>query len=132
MADNTGNPTSDDEQQTPANTEATSVKRRLRAPETMRERTEKLQNVKDKSGRTAGPVRLFFRGFFWPLRWIGRQISKLGRFKVFRILGLILLPRYIRNSWKELRQVTWPTVKQSIRLTYAVLIFSVSINYLSN
>ncbi|MCA9318876.1 preprotein translocase subunit SecE [Candidatus Saccharibacteria bacterium] len=29
------------------------------------------------------------------------------------------------SSWKELRQVTWPTFKESRRLTSAVIIFSI-------
>lgn len=32
---------------------------------------------------------------------------------------------YFRESWAEIRKVTWPTRKQAIRLTAAVLIFSV-------
>ncbi|HET8670873.1 MAG TPA: preprotein translocase subunit SecE, partial [Candidatus Saccharimonadales bacterium] len=49
---------------------------------------------------------------------------KLGTFKPFRILGLILVPPYFRNSWKELRQVTWPRFKDSLRLTFAVFAFA--------
>jgi len=110
-----------------SNTEATPVKRRLRtAPETMRERTEKLQNQKERDD-SAGPslARSFGWGFTWPIRKIIRAIASLGRFKVFRIIGLIIVPRYIRNSWNELRLVTWPNARQTISLTYAVLIFSV-------
>ncbi|QQS70139.1 preprotein translocase subunit SecE [Candidatus Saccharibacteria bacterium] len=32
---------------------------------------------------------------------------------------------YIRASWKELRGVTWPTFRDSVRLTTAVIIFSI-------
>ncbi len=110
-----------------SSTEATTVKRRLRtAPETMRERTEKLQNQKDKD-QNAGPsvVRTFGWGFLWPIRKLIIAIASLGRFKFFRGVGLVIVPRYLRNSWKELRLVTWPNARQSYRLTYAVLIFSV-------
>jgi len=48
----------------------------------------------------------------------------LGRFKPFRILGYILAPPYFRNAWRELKQVTWPTGKQSRQLTFAVIVFS--------
>ena len=41
-----------------------------------------------------------------------------------RIIGAILLPRYFRNSWKELRQVTWPNGRESRRLTIAVVLFA--------
>ena len=45
-------------------------------------------------------------------------------FKFFRILSLILLPPYIRNSWKELKLVNWPNFKLSRQLTLAVVIFA--------
>ncbi len=45
--------------------------------------------------------------------------------KVFKIIGMILLPIYLRNSWIELKQVTWPNFKLSRQLTVAVIIFAV-------
>jgi preprotein translocase SecE subunit len=44
--------------------------------------------------------------------------------KPVRFIGLIVLPRYIRNSWIELKQVTWPDWKTSRKLTSAVIIFA--------
>lgn len=41
------------------------------------------------------------------------------------ILVRIIVPAYFRNSWRELRMVTWPTWKLSRQLTVAVLIFAV-------
>ena len=35
-----------------------------------------------------------------------------------------LAPRYVRESWAELRQVSWPRFGQAVRLTFAVVIFS--------
>jgi preprotein translocase SecE subunit len=100
-------------------------KRRLRATsETVRERTEKRQ-LKESATKNPGVVRTFFRGFFWPLRALGKQIAKLGRFRIFRWIGYILIPPYVRNSWRELRLVTWPDRKQTFRLTYAVIVFSI-------
>ena len=57
--------------------------------------------------------------------WLGRKLAKVGRLKPFKILGKILWPTYFRNSWKELRQVTWPTRRETWQLTLAVIIFSV-------
>lgn len=34
------------------------------------------------------------------------------------------LSKYFRESWVELQKVTWPSRKQAIKLTAAVLIFS--------
>lgn len=46
---------------------------------------------------------------FWPLK------------KVVGLLG----PVYFVNSWREVRQVTWPTRRETWRLTLAVFVFSV-------
>ncbi len=86
-------------------------------------------------------VRVFFRGFFWPVRMIGKGFAWLAhrpplkqighgfrwffRLKPVRFIGRILGFRYIASSWAELRQVTWPTWRESRRLTGAVVIFSV-------
>lgn len=99
-------------------------------------RIRKAETVRELSAKAASPVeaspsrgRSLWRGFTAPVRWIGRGFAKLGRglgkFKVMRVLGRILLPRYFRNSWKELCQVTWPTFKQSRQLTGAVILFAV-------
>lgn len=48
-----------------------------------------------------------------PMRFIGR------------ILATVLLINYFRQSWKELRQVTWPDRKQTTQLTLAVFAFAI-------
>jgi preprotein translocase SecE subunit len=107
------------------NDEAKRPKRRLRTTtETVRERTEKLQQ-QAAAPKNPSKIRAFFGGFFWPLRALGRWIGKLGRFRVFRWIGYVFLPPYIRNSWRELRLVTWPNRRQTFALVWAVIIFSV-------
>ncbi len=105
------------------------AKRLVKNPETFRERALKatdqsdkprrFRRVKSAGGKLVKPVR--------------RPVGKIVRFKpllplvfVLRMVGKILLPVYIRNSWRELRQVTWPNWRESRRLTYAVLVFSVA------
>lgn len=99
-------------------------------------RIRKAETVRELSAIAVSPVnetpsrgRLLWRGFTAPVRLLGRGFAKLGRvlgkFKVMRVIGRILLPRYFRNSWKELRQVTWPGFKQSRQLTGAVILFAV-------
>ncbi len=107
-------------------------KRIVKNPETFRERAVKASQASDKpsrlsnfrqaSGQVAKPV-------FKP---VGTATGKFIRFKPFRILakplkliGIILLLPYFRNSWIELRQVTWPTLRQSRQLTSAVLVFAI-------
>lgn len=97
-------------------------KRRLvKKAETVREKVEKTN-----ADATREPRRITktTRRIGAPFRAVGRGLAKTGRLKPFRILGLILVPPYFRNSWKELRQVTWPKFKDSLRLTSAVVIFA--------
>ena len=108
------------------------TKRRVRNPETFRERAIKAGEASEKPSRkhrvrgatgsalakAFGPVGRFFGKVFsyQPFRFIG---------KVLRFIGRIIWPRYFRNSWKELRLVTWPNWQKSRQLTFAVLIFAV-------
>ncbi len=50
-----------------------------------------------------------------PNNRLGRFLSKRGR----------LLPKFITESWGELRDVTWPNKKETYRLTVAVFVFSI-------
>lgn len=96
-------------------------KRRLRtAPETVRERATKAQEADAKPKRSRKPSKIFA-----PLRPIGRALRKFGNLKPVRFIGRILLPGYFRNSWHELRLVTWPSRRESRRLTTAVMIFAI-------
>jgi len=86
-------------------------------------------------------VRVFFRGFFWPIRMIGKGLTWLGHrpplkqighgirwffgLSAVRFIGRIVGFSYIRSSWQELKQVTWPTKREGRRLTTAVIIFSI-------
>lgn len=105
------------------NTPQTKPKRRVRKVETVREKTAQAEKTSKP-----GALRLIARGFGAPILWVGRGLGKigqtLGRFRAFRIIGRILWPYYFRNSWKELRQVTWPNGKQSRQLTLAVMVFA--------
>lgn len=101
-------------------------KRRIRpAAETVREKTAKTVAQADKPTKRS----LIWRGFSAPFRLIGRGLSKIGRFlgkyKFFRVIGYIIAPPYLRNSWKELRQVSWPNGKLTRQLTFAVMLFAI-------
>ena len=107
-------------------------KRQVKNPETFRERAIKASEVGDKQSfvpRIAGKIFRFIRAIF---RAIGRFIKKLFSYKltkpigkVFILIGKILFPKYFRESWDELKKVTWPNWTQSRRLTNAVIIFAV-------
>lgn len=112
-------------------------KRLLRAPgETLREKTTKAQEVATQpskirtAGRVLGVFRALFRSIAWlghlpPLKQIGHGLRWFFSLRFMRFLGRILGLTYIRDSWRELKLVTWPTRKQSRQLTTAVIIFSV-------
>jgi preprotein translocase SecE subunit len=103
--------------------------------ETVRERTEQTNNAKPKSRIIARSARVAST----PFRLIGRIIVKIARpfrfllrpFKtrpvrfVGRVLSRVLLLRYFRDSWKELRLVTWPGRKETRQLTLAVFAFAI-------
>lgn len=102
-------------------------RRVIKKVETVREKAEKsIQKAEAAAdGKKPGVIRLTFRYIGAPFRPLGRLLKKIGHFKPFRILGFILLPPYVRNSWKELRLVTWPTRRESWQLTLAVVLFAV-------
>jgi preprotein translocase SecE subunit len=97
-------------------------KRRLvKKTETVREKAEKAVEEAKQPRR----LHTTKRRASAPFRAIGSIFTKLGKFKPFRIIGLILLPPYVRSSWKELKQVTWTKRRDSFRLTGAVICFAI-------
>ncbi|MBP7857539.1 MAG: preprotein translocase subunit SecE [Candidatus Saccharimonadales bacterium] len=99
-------------------------------------KSSKKQHVEEQSLK-----QVFWSGFFWPIKtlwhavvWLSHQfpLKHIGHsLKWFfllppvRFIGKIIGFTYIRASWKELRGVTWPSFRDSRRLTTAVIIFSV-------
>ena len=103
-------------------------RRRLKAPaETVRQKQASVQSQADRpAGVRRGKLK---SAITWPFRKIGGLSLWQGTwFKPFRFVGrwvgLILVPPYFRNSWRELRLVTWPNWRLSWRLTFAVLAFA--------
>jgi preprotein translocase SecE subunit len=104
------------------------AKRKVKNPETFRERALKATVESDKPKQRAR-VGGLFAWLLRPLRSAGRAVVNFPLFKPLRwplrIIGLIIFPKYFRNSFVELKQVTWPTWKESLRLTWAVLLFAI-------
>lgn len=110
-------------------------KRQLKKTETVRQRVERGATSVPKRRRvskTATVVNKPFRVIWRAIKFVGRPFSFLlipfktrpARF-IGRILASILLLRFIRESWTELRQVQWPKARETARLTMAVFIFSI-------
>ncbi|HYH36410.1 MAG TPA: preprotein translocase subunit SecE [Candidatus Saccharimonadales bacterium] len=103
-------------------------KRQVKNPETFRERAIKAsegvdrprrtEKVKSAGGKLVKPIGAPFK------KAAGSKPVKPLR-KPAHVLGKIIVPTYVRNSWQELRKVTWPTWEESRRLTVAVLIFAI-------
>ncbi|HSW99534.1 MAG TPA: preprotein translocase subunit SecE [Patescibacteria group bacterium] len=103
--------------------ESAKPKRRLvKKAETVREQTEK--STKDLAQKQPGVIRLTLRYIAKPFRVVGKGIAKVGHKQPFKFIGHILWPPYFRNSWIELRQVTWPNRRESWQLTSAVIVFA--------
>jgi len=65
------------------------------------------------------------RSWFRPVRRLFGLLFGLSLWKPLKFVGHYIVPPYFRNSWRELKQVTWPNRKQSRQLTFAVIMFSV-------
>jgi preprotein translocase SecE subunit len=106
----------------------TPKKRIVKNPETFRERALKANIESDKPGQRA-QIQELRRQLFKPLHSAGQAIAHFPLFKPLRkplrIIGLVIFPKYFRSSWAELKQVTWPGFKESLRLTWAVLLFAI-------
>lgn len=99
-----------------------------------------LKEARDSAGSEDSLAKNFWRGFFWPIRLLWRGLTWLAHRPPLKQIGHALRwfftskpmrfitkwtgIRYIIDSWSELRGVTWPSFKQSVRLTGAVIVFS--------
>lgn len=101
--------------------------RRIKKVETVRERAKKAdipakpRRVRQVASTAGGGLRAVsclgakeYHPIKLPDNRVGRFLTKRRKF----------LPRYFREAWAELRQVTWPTRRETIKLTFAVLIFA--------
>jgi preprotein translocase SecE subunit len=105
----------------------------VKDPETFRQKAIKASNEDNKSSKTG---RFLLNAILVPIKPVKSFLIVLGKTRVVKYIwkflrvpmhyiGLIILPKYIRNSWKELKLVTWPNWKTSRKLTTAVIVFAV-------
>lgn len=74
----------------------------------------------DKAGSKKRSLKAPVRKITGPL---GKAKAAAGKGTPGKV-GRFLVPKYFRNSWAELRQVTWPDRMQTVRLTFAVIAFA--------
>jgi len=95
-------------------------KRQLKPAQSVRDKALASNVKKPKKTRLSKVSSIIKRPF--------KKLAKiLSKYKVFRIIARIILPYSLRNSWKELKLVTWPDRRQTLRLTFAVLAFAIVI-----
>lgn len=97
-------------------------KPRIRKAPTVREIVESQAQVDQipKSARSKKLSRA--TSLFGFLRPVLRILSLILR-PVKKVLGW-LVPRYFVNAWREVKQVTWTTRRETWRLTFAVFLFA--------
>lgn len=106
--------------------------RRVKNPESFRQRAVKATEKEEKKSRLhfiKKGLKKVFSPIAKPLKKVGKKLGQNRFIRLFRkpvrVLGKILLIPYFKGSVGELRQVTWPSWKQSRQLTFAVLAFAV-------
>ncbi len=101
-------------------------------------RTLKAQSVRERANQTdkpRGPRRLrktaghVRRGLKAVARTGHKEFNplKMPDNKVGRVLSKrrSVLPKWLRNAWAEMREVVWPTRKETLKLTLAVFVFAI-------
>ena len=110
-------------------------RRVVKKSESVREQAKKAQNVTPKKRRVRQASKVAGK----PVRTIWKLLGRIlapfsfllapfrtrpARF-IGRLLAKVLLLNYFLNSWRELRKVTWPGWRETMRLTFAVFVFAI-------
>jgi preprotein translocase SecE subunit len=106
-----------------------SIKPRVRKAPTLREQAEVARNKAETERKPSKVRRLIsktgaaMRKTHLTRNPVTKLVARFGRLflKVLRWLT----PNYFINSWREVRLVTWPSRKETWRLTSAVFIFAI-------
>jgi preprotein translocase SecE subunit len=102
-------------------------KRRLKQSVSVRERAEQATSAEPKTRRLSTTAKKVNK----PLKtvsdfgkkeyYLPMPDNKVGRFLNKR---RYVIPRFFKDAWAELRQVTWPGRRETMRLTLAVFMFA--------
>lgn len=99
-----------------------------KTPQSVRQRAESVANAKPKPRRIRKATTKASKPFRSAYHFGRKEIylplpdNRVGRFLNKR---RYFVPRYFKESWKELRQVTWPNRKETTKLTIAVFTFAI-------
>lgn len=113
----------------------TAKKRQLKKTETVRERTNrtvsappKKRHIRRATSHIAKPFRVvgrFIARLLSPFNFLLKPFKTRPARAVGRFLSRVLLLKFFREAWAELRLVRWPTARETVRLTVAVFVFSI-------
>lgn len=102
--------------------------RRKKMPETVRERAQK--EAHKKENKKPSKIKATIHKPLSSLRKLGAKeyhpVKVSDTTKTGKILGkkVHFIPKFLKSSWAELSQVTWPTKKEAFNKTLAVLGFA--------
>ena len=97
-----------------SNQYSTNAPKKQRVRNTARKITKLIRFLGKIIAKIFRPFRFILRPFKTrPVRFIGRIIAK------------ILFIKYFVESWRELKQVTWPGRRETLQLTFAVFVFAI-------
>lgn len=96
--------------------------------QTVRERTRasseaKPPRLRRTAGKVGGPLSKGWAFLKQKFGFIKLPENHFGN--ILRKIGRILWPNFFREAGREIRQVTWPNRRETMRLTMAVFIFAV-------
>jgi preprotein translocase subunit SecE len=107
--------------------------RKRKSAETVRERAEKQTAKKDApskasklKGKIHKPLSVLRRVSSKEYHPVPVPDNKTGKVLKKRVR---LVPKFVRESWAELKLVTWPTKREAARLTFAVVVFAVTFSF---
>lgn len=114
--------------------EQSKKKRRVvKKTETVRERATKAaegpkkpRRLRTTASKVSRPIKAAHRvgqkEYYLPM-----PDNRIGRFLNKR---RSVIPKFFRSSWAEVRQVTWPTWRETVKLTSAVFVFAIAFSLL--
>ncbi len=85
------------------------------------ERPRKVHKLRETAAKASAPLGIISKFASHEYHPIKLPDNKAGRFLSRRAR---IVPRFFVEAWQELRQVTWPSRKETIKLTLAVLVFA--------
>ena len=77
------------------------------------------RRIHQVSAKAASPFKKLRLSQRKPVRVLARVFRPVGRALAW------LAPKYLINSWREVRQVVWPSRRETWRLTLAVFVFAI-------